>query len=65
MHVDKIVDRMVKMMIMREQQNRPYGVIVIAEGMAEFLPQKYLEGIPRDDHGHIAIASINLGKMLA
>jgi len=65
MHVDKIIDRMVKMMIMREQQNRPYGVIVIAEGMAEYLPQKYLEGIPRDDHGHIAIASINLGKMLA
>ncbi len=65
MHVDKIVDRMVKMMVMREQQNRPYGVIVVAEGMAEYLPQKYLEGIPRDDHGHIAIASINLGKMLA
>lgn len=65
MHVDKIVDRMVKMMIRREQQNRPYGVMVIAEGMAEFLPQRYLEGIPRDDHGHIAISSVNLGKMLA
>ncbi|MEZ6138820.1 MAG: 6-phosphofructokinase [Pirellulaceae bacterium] len=65
MHVDKIVDRIVKTMLIREQQRRPYGVIVVAEGMAEYLPQKYLEGIPRDDHGHIAIASINLGKMLA
>lgn len=65
MHVDKIVDRIIKMMIKREEHGRPYGVIVVAEGMAEYLPQKYLEGIPRDDHGHIAIASINLGKMLA
>lgn len=65
MYVDKIVDRIVKMMIKREGEGRPYGVIVVAEGMAEFLPSKYLEGIERDDHGHIAIADINLGKMLA
>jgi ATP-dependent phosphofructokinase / diphosphate-dependent phosphofructokinase len=65
MHVEKIVERIVKTMVFRESQGRPYGVIVVAEGMAEFLPYKYLEGIPRDDHGHIAIASINLGKMLA
>ncbi|MCA9133156.1 MAG: 6-phosphofructokinase [Planctomycetales bacterium] len=65
MNVDKIVERIVKMMLVREELNRPYGVIVVAEGMAEYLPQKYLEGIPRDDHGHIAIASVNLSKMLA
>lgn len=65
MNVDMIVERIVKMMISREKQKRPYGVIVIAEGLAEYLPYKYLEGIPRDDHGHIAIASVNLSKMLA
>ncbi|MEO8271123.1 MAG: 6-phosphofructokinase [Aureliella sp.] len=65
MNVDTIVDRVVKVMLAREMQNQPYGVIVMAEGMAEYLPYKYLEGIPRDDHGHIAIASINMSKMLA
>jgi ATP-dependent phosphofructokinase / diphosphate-dependent phosphofructokinase len=65
MVVERVVDRILKIMLRREAEGRPYGVIVVAEGMAEFLPQKYLEGIPRDDHGHIAIASINLGKMLA
>lgn len=65
MNVDKIVERIIKVMLAREKQNRPYGVIVVAEGMAEYLPYKYLEGIPRDDHGHIAIASVNLSKMLA
>lgn len=65
MIVDKIVDRIVKMMLSREKLKRPYGVIVVAEGLAEYLPQKYLEGIPRDDHGHISVAAVNLGKMLA
>ena len=65
MNVDKIVERIVKLMIAREKQNRAYGVLVIAEGMAEYLPYKYLEGIPRDDHGHISIANVNLSKMMA
>jgi ATP-dependent phosphofructokinase / diphosphate-dependent phosphofructokinase len=65
MNVTKIVERIVKLMLAREAQGRPYGVLVVAEGMAEYLPQKYLEGIPRDDHGHIAIANVNLSKMLA
>lgn len=65
MIVDKVVDRIVKMMVSREKLKRPYGVIVVAEGLAEYLPEKYLKGIPRDDHGHISVAAVNLGKMLA
>ncbi len=65
MNVDKIAERVVKLMLARESQGRPYGVLVVAEGMAEYLPYKYLEGIPRDEHGHIAIANVNLSKMLA
>jgi ATP-dependent phosphofructokinase / diphosphate-dependent phosphofructokinase len=65
MNVDMIAERIVKLMLAREAQGRPYGVLVVAEGMAEYLPYKYLEGIARDEHGHIAIANINLSKMLA
>ena len=69
MSVDRVIDRMVDMMVAREREGRPYGTIVIAEGLAEFLPAKYLEGISRDDHGHINISEINLsqliGKLLA
>jgi len=35
-------------------------VIVIAEGLAELLPEKYLEGIGRDEHGHISVAAVDL-----
>jgi 6-phosphofructokinase 1 len=33
--------------------------------MAEYLPAKYLEGISRDDHGHINISSVNLAAMIS
>jgi len=65
MHLDKIVDRMVDVMIAREKMGRNYGVIVVAEGLAEYLPMKYLDGIPRDDHGHISVAEAQLQRMLA
>ena len=52
-------------MIVREREGKDFGVIVIAEGLAELLPAKNLEGIPRDDHGHIAIADVSLGRMFS
>ncbi len=65
MAMDKVIDRMVDMMTAREQDGREYGTIVIAEGLAEYLPAKYLEGISRDDHGHINISSINLASLIS
>jgi ATP-dependent phosphofructokinase / diphosphate-dependent phosphofructokinase len=65
MNFEKLIDRVIRQMIRREEHGLPYGVIVIAEGLAEYLPAKYLAGIARDDHGHIAISSIDIGKMLA
>jgi len=65
MAIDRVIDRMVDMMIAREREGREYGTIVVAEGMAEFLPAKYLEGVDRDDHGHINISSINLSALLS
>lgn len=65
MNVDQVVDLMVRMMVTREKERKRYGVIVIAEGMAELLPMSYLEGIPRDDHGHISITHVNLYQLFA
>lgn len=65
MNLDAVVDKMVSTMLAREKAGRNYGVIVIAEGLAEYLPNSYLDGIPRDDHGHIAISSIAIGRAFA
>ena len=65
MAMDRVIDCMVDMMLAREREGREYGTIVVAEGMAEYLPTKYLEGVTRDDHGHINIASINLCSIMS
>ncbi len=65
MNVNRVVDRIVGTIVAREAEGKKYGVIVIAEGLAEYLPASHLEGIPRDDHGHISIAQVELGKMFA
>jgi 6-phosphofructokinase 1 len=65
MDVDRVMGRIVRTMLAREKEGKRFGVIVVAEGIAEFLPAEYLEGIPRDDHGHIAIAQVQLASLFA
>jgi 6-phosphofructokinase 1 len=65
MALDRVIDRLVDMMLAREREGREYGTIVLAEGMAEYLPSTYLEGVSRDDHGHINISSINLSALMS
>lgn len=65
MLLDKVISKMVDMMVAREREGREYGTIVVAEGLAEFLPAEYLKGISRDDHGHINISAINLAALLS
>ena len=47
--------------------NRPYGVAVVAEGIGERLHPDDLERLselPRDEHGHIRLAELPLGRLL-
>ena len=60
MNMDRVVKRIVQTMLAREEEGKEFGVIVMAEGLAEFLPRTYIEGIKRDEHGHIAISDVNL-----
>jgi 6-phosphofructokinase 1 len=40
-------------------------VVVLAEGLADLLPEGQLEGAGRDEHGHVSLGSMNLGRSLA
>ncbi len=60
MNMERVVNRIVKTMMAREEEKKEFGVVVLAEGLAEMLPMSYLAGIGRDDHGHISIADVNL-----
>ena len=39
-------------------------MIVLAEGLAQFLPSSYLEGVKFDEHGHISLAQTNLSRTM-
>jgi 6-phosphofructokinase 1 len=66
MNVDQVVRRIAATLRVREEEEgKEFGVIVMAEGLAEFLPTSYLQGIPRDEHGHISISQVNLGRTFA
>ncbi len=65
MDMDRVCERIVKTMLAREDEGKEYGVIVIAEGVAEYLPFSYVEGVERDDHGHINISKVNLFRVMS
>ena len=65
MDMDRVSERIVKTMLARESEGKQYGVIVVAEGLAEYLPFSYVEGVSRDDHGHINISQVNLYSILS
>lgn len=65
MDMDRVSERIVKTMLAREAEGKQYGVIVVAEGLAEYLPFSYVEGVTRDEHGHISISQVNLYAILS
>jgi 6-phosphofructokinase len=66
MNIDEVVKRIVATMRVREEsENKEYGVIVLAEGLAEYLPFEYVKDVPRDEHGHLSISHINLSELFS
>ena len=64
--LDEVVKRIVATMRVREEaEGKEFGVMVIAEGLAEYLPSTHIEGVPRDEHGHIAVSKLNLSRLFA
>ncbi len=64
--LDKLADRIVDLMLVREQRDdKHYGVVVIAEGLAEHLEEVHTASIDRDEHGHISLGKIDMGSFVA
>jgi 6-phosphofructokinase len=65
LHTENLVEKIVRVMIAREREGKEFGVIVVAEGLGQYLPSRYLEGVKFDDHGHISLAQTNLFQHLS
>ncbi len=64
-NLDALVDRVVDLILTRERRGKHYGTLVLAEGLSELLSDTYLKALPRDDHGHISLGGMDLGKAVA
>jgi len=63
--LDKLADRIVELILTREKRKKYYGTVVLAEGLAELLDERFLSDVPRDEHGHVYLARINLARLVA
>ena len=63
--LDALVERVVELIMTRERRGKHYGTIVLAEGLAEMLPTSQISDLPRDEHGHLSLGRIDLGKLVA
>lgn len=66
LRVESLVDKIVNLILYREQhEKKNFGTVVLAEGLAEMLPERYIHEIPKDEHGNISIGKIDIGKLVA
>ncbi|MCA9633197.1 MAG: 6-phosphofructokinase [Myxococcales bacterium] len=65
LNLEALADRIVDLILTREHRGKQYGTVVLAEGLAEMLPQSFLDGVSRDEHGHISLGKIDIGKLVA
>ncbi len=64
--VEALVERVTDLVITRETRDRKhYGTVVLAEGLAELLPARYIQGVNRDEHGHLSLGKVNLAELIA
>ncbi len=62
--IEKLCNEFVDLIVMRERENKGYGVICVAEGLVDKLPDKY-KPKEMDKHGNIIYGKAEIAKVLA
>jgi 6-phosphofructokinase 1 len=63
--LEALVERIVELIETREKRGKHYGTVVLAEGLAEMLPETQIANLPLDEHGHLPLGRFDLGKLVA
>jgi 6-phosphofructokinase 1 len=61
--LQEIVNDLTDVVLTRKQQGKDYGAIIYAEGMNDLIDFEN-ESVPRDEHGHVRYAELQLEKVL-
>lgn len=62
--VEAAADEIARLMEARMQDGRAYGVVCVAEGLADHLPEAQRPK-ETDQHGNVVLGAANIGKLLA
>lgn len=66
LNLSGLISRVADLMVQRDRvYHKPFGVVVLAEGLAELLPESFLQNLPRDEHGHISLGALDIGRIVA
>jgi ATP-dependent phosphofructokinase / diphosphate-dependent phosphofructokinase len=63
--LDQLSELLVELIAARAARGKRYGVVLLAEGLAELLPTKVLEGVGRDAYGHVSFGTFDLSRQVA
>jgi 6-phosphofructokinase len=61
--IEKLAARIVDTILLREKNDKYYGVICVAEGLADKLPDKY-RPTEKDRHGNVILGAAEVGRVL-
>jgi len=61
--VEKLAGRIVDTMLLREKNDKYYGVVCVAEGLADRLPETY-RPTETDRHGNLILGAAEVGRVL-
>jgi 6-phosphofructokinase 1 len=61
--LDRLAERIVDTMLLREKSDKYYGVICVAEGLADRLPDRY-RPTETDRHGNVILGTAEVGRVL-
>lgn len=63
MDIDEMARRLVDTIIQREKRDKFYGIICVAEGLADKLPQQFRPK-EKDKHGNVIMGTAGVGRIL-
>ena len=61
--IEKLAEQIVDTILLREKNDKYYGVICVAEGLADKLPEKY-RPTEKDRHGNVILGTAEVGRVL-